>query len=433
MSYPETIRFLFSLQERGMKFGLRGIQSLLRTLKDPHRSVPSIHIAGTNGKGSTAAMLAAIFTAAGYKTGLYTSPHLVDFSERIRINGKAIGRKDIVRLTGKLRRTILRDQSTFFEATTAMAFAYFAERRVDVAIIETGLGGRLDSTNVIRPLLSIITSVGMDHTEILGTKVEQIAYEKAGIIKRRVPCLTGVTDRKALGVVKRVCRERSAPWVDGTRFKARVKASTMEGTTLDLTVGTTRLVGSRIALAGLFQVKNAALAVGAIELMNKSGLFTVSIEDVKKGLAQVPALTGIRGRLEMVQDDPPVLLDVAHNPDAAKVLVRSLQKLFSESFVLIFGVMKDKDYDAIVRAFSPVVSEVIAVAARTERSLRASDVAAAFGRKGVRVTAALSVREGVELAWKRSALRQPILISGSHFVVGEALQALGSKKVLDNH
>ncbi|MEX1274875.1 MAG: folylpolyglutamate synthase/dihydrofolate synthase family protein [Bacteroidota bacterium] len=433
MSYPETVRFLYALQQHGMKFGLRGILALLHALKNPHRSLPVIHVAGTNGKGSTASMLAAILTASGYKTGLYTSPHLLDFSERIRINGRPIGRKEIVRFTKRMRQTINRHQSTFFEATTAMAFAWFAERKVEIAVVEAGLGGRLDSTNVVRPLVSIITSIGLDHKEILGATVEQIAREKAGIIKRKVPCITGVTDRRALRVVRRVCRERSAPWLDGSRYKTRIKGATWEGTSLDLALGNTKIVDAHIGLAGLFQVSNAAMALGAIDLLNKTGRFEISIDEVKKGLNDVQALTGLRGRLQCFRKDPPVFLDVAHNPDAVRTLVRSLQKLSSEPFMLVFGVMRDKDCDAIVRAFAPIVSEAIAVAARTERSLSASDVAAAFSRRRVPVTAALSVREGVELALKRSGHRRPILISGSHFVVGEAMEALASKKVLDNH
>lgn len=432
MSYPETIRFLYSLQAHGMKFGLQGTRAILQTLGNPHRSLPCIHIAGTNGKGSTASMLAAIFTAAGYKTGLYTSPHLVDFSERIRVNGKPIGRKNIVRLTGTMRRTLVSRRSTFFEATTAMAFAWFAEQKADIAVIETGLGGRLDSTNVIRPLVSVITTVGFDHTEILGNTIAKIAYEKAGIIKKGAPCITGVKDPAALRVIRKVCRQLNADWYDASRYAARVQSSSPEGTVLTLKVGTTTIRDLHLGLGGAFQIGNAAMAIAAAALIASKGVYVVSEEHIRRGLKEVVGLSGIRGRLQRIAGKPPIYLDVAHNADAVRTLVNSIGKLFPDRVILVFGVMKDKECNAMVRSFAQIVKEAVAVAANTERSLRAGDVAMEFSRNGVPVTAALSVREGVRLALMRSGSHVPILISGSHFVVGEAYQELASKKVLDN-
>ncbi|RPI01254.1 MAG: bifunctional folylpolyglutamate synthase/dihydrofolate synthase, partial [Ignavibacteriae bacterium] len=184
-----------------MKFGLHGIRSLSAFLDHPEKSFPSIHIAGTNGKGSTASMIASIFTAAGYNTGLYTSPHLVRFNERIRINGKAISSRAVARLTHELQARVVKERGTFFETVTALAFQYFAESHVDIAIVETGLGGRLDATNILQPMVSVITTLGLEHTQILGDRLEKIAFEKGGIIKKKIPCITGVQSPRAVRVL----------------------------------------------------------------------------------------------------------------------------------------------------------------------------------------------------------------------------------------
>ena len=191
-----------------MKFGLQGIRTLLTSLDHPEKQFSSIHIAGTNGKGSTASMIAAIFTAAGYKTGLYTSPHLVSFNERIRINGKAISSQAVARLATAIHPEVKRNNCTFFEAVTAMAFKYFAESKVDIAVVETGLGGRLDATNILQPLVSVITTIGLEHTQILGASLEKIAFEKGGIIKKGVPCVTGVKSQKAVRVLSNICAKK---------------------------------------------------------------------------------------------------------------------------------------------------------------------------------------------------------------------------------
>ncbi len=266
-----------------MKFGLQGISRLLKELGNPQRKFRSVHIAGTNGKGSTAAMLAAVLTAAGYRTGLYTSPHLINFEERIRIDGRPIPRKSVAELTSRLSRSIKKQSPTFFEATTAIAFAYFAQKEVDVAVIETGLGGRLDSTNVVKPLLSVITNVTLEHTEILGDTLEKIAFEKAGIIKEKTPCITGVRDDRALAVVKRVCREQHAPLTMGSGFQSIVRKSTLEGTLLDFRIANVNLKRLRLSLPGLFQIQNLALAIAAIEKLRDEFHLELSEEAIRAG------------------------------------------------------------------------------------------------------------------------------------------------------
>ena len=411
-----------------MKFGLEGISRLLEVLDNPHERFPSIHIAGTNGKGSTASMLAAMFSSAGYRTGLYTSPHLVDFTERIRIDGRSIPRRAVAELTGKLRRHILRHQPTFFEATTAIAFAWFAEKKVDIAIIETGLGGRLDSTNVVTPLVSVITSIGYEHTDILGRTIGKIAWEKAGIVKKGVPCVTGVEDPTALRVLRQVCRERNAPLHPLEKLRVSVHSESLKGTTVDVKAEGVRYKNLKLSLPGRFQIRNAALALRTAGVVGKGGAFEISERAIRAGLRTVQALTGLEGRLGLIQEKPRIVLDVAHNPDGVGKLVVALKALAIKEVVLVFGVMKDKDHVAMLQLLEPLTREVIAVAARTERSRSASDVAASVSNPRIGVRAALSVAEGVRLAIHRASPGRTILVTGSHYVVGEALEILRAKR-----
>ena len=411
-----------------MKFGLAGIRRLLRVLGAPQKEFPSIHIAGTNGKGSCASMLAAIFTAAGYRTGLYTSPHLVKFEERIRIDGKPIPQKAVAEIVGNLRPTIRKHSPTFFEATTALAFKYFAEKKVDVAIIETGLGGRLDSTNVLKPRASVITNIGLEHTEILGDSIEAIAREKAGIIKKNTVCITGVTDSKALNVLRLECRERHAPLVVATDYHVAERKASLRGSLLDISVGDVTFEKLFVSLPGQFQYGNLALVLETINHLRSMGEFELPDEAVRPGLANVQELSGLTGRLSIALEKPLVIVDVAHNADATARLVVSVKQLVSKKATLVFGVMKDKDHRNMIHHLASISRQVIAVAARSERSRSASDVAAAFAREGCRVRAALSVREGIHLALEEAGTNGLVLVTGSHFVVGEALSALSRKR-----
>lgn len=428
LTYSESLRLLFQLERLGMKFGLQGISRLLKVFSDPHRKFKTLHVAGTNGKGSTASMLAAVLTSAGYRTGLYTSPHLVRFEERIRIDGKPIAKSAVARLTDKMKKSILTHQSTFFEATTALAFAYFAEQEVDIAVVEAGLGGRLDSTNVIKPIVSVITNVGLDHTEILGDTVEKIALEKAGIIKRGRPCITGTTDRKALAAIRRVGRSKNSRIIVTTGYSVKVHSSGLEGSTIDFVRKAHSLKNLTLSLPGRYQFDNLAVALSAIDEVNASGELEISEEAEREGLSNVQKLTGLSGRLAQIKDHPRIIADVAHNPDAVKVLVESLRGFNIGKLVTVFGVLKDKEYLSMTQELAVVSEEVIAVAPRSGRARSASDVVAAFERVGARVRAALSVEEGVALAMNMAGDQRTILITGSHYVVGEALSALGRKR-----
>lgn len=412
-----------------MKFGLRGIRALLRALGNPQKQFPSIHIAGTNGKGSTAALLASIFTAAGYKTGLYTSPHVVDFTERIRINGNAIARKDVVRHTSVLRPLVQRHRTTFFETVTAMAFRHFAEQKVDIAVIETGLGGRLDATNVVQPLVSVITNIGLEHTAILGRTIPKIAFEKAGIIKPNTPCLTGERSTEAFRVFRKVARKQKAPLIV-VRNQQTIMHASIRGTRCDLRIGTASYKHLTLALAGEHQIRNAALALATVDRLVRQGRFTISDKAIRAGLAHVEQFSGIQARLSVVLRKPLMIADVAHNPDAIKAMVSSLQKLRIRNVVLLFGVSKDKDYLTMIDYLKPIVDRVVVVAAQTERARSVEDLRQAWVRAGIPTFSADSVRSGLRCVRALARRGEPILVTGSHFVVGETLAMLRRKKYL---
>ena len=426
-SYRDTLRYLYALEYRGMKFGLRNIRMLVREAGHPERAFPSIHVAGTNGKGSTSAFLASAFTEAGYRTGLYTSPHLVRFTERIRIDGEEIEDRRLVDYVRRLRPLIERTRATFFEATTCVAFLYFADEKVDVAVIETGLGGRLDATNVLRPLVSIITNVSLEHTELLGKTVRAIAREKGGIIKPSVPAVTGETDPEVLAALRR----RAASC--GVRLRESSKKVSVIRYTRGRSVS---LLSPRFSpgrfnpgLAGDHQVRNASLALCALDTLlgtsggsRRFGALTSAV--IRRAFERVVRNTGLRGRLETLGGRRrPMLLDVAHNPAGMRTLVRELQKRSEKNVVAVLGVMKDKDYPAMLAELATVAGAIVAVAPRQERALPAAKLFRGGRELGFRMVRGGSVASGIRKA-VRLAKSGVMLITGSHYVVGEALRAL---------
>ncbi|MDP1675377.1 MAG: folylpolyglutamate synthase/dihydrofolate synthase family protein [Bacteroidota bacterium] len=401
-----TLDFLYSLQKFGMKIGLRNIRRLLKSIANPHLSIKTIHIAGTNGKGSTSSMVAAILTAAGYKVGLYTSPHLVKFNERIRINGKMISDADVAYYTKKLKPQIHRLKATFFEATTAIAFKYFADEKVDFAVIETGLGGRLDSTNVIRPLVSIITSIGKDHTEILGKTYTSIATEKAGIIKRSVPVVVGKMKGIALNTIVQIARKKKS----SVLFSSKI----------------TLPQNFKIQLKGKHQIANAKAAVVAIAIVGKR--FVVGDKAIKEGLQSTSQLTGLRGRFELLQSLPSVLLDVAHNPEGMKVLSTEIKKLGYKKIIVIFAAMKDKDYQSSLHYLSKLNPLIITTQPSVERALSSELLYSTCKSMKLRCVSAANVKDAIRIGYEHTGDKGLLVITGSHFLVGEAIPLLESNK-----
>jgi dihydrofolate synthase/folylpolyglutamate synthase len=363
VKYDNAISFLYALQKHGIKLGLENTSRLLSLLGAPQEKFRSVHIAGTNGKGSTSAMIASMLRAAGFRVGLFTSPHLVSFTERIKVNGIEMKESDVVEYTDEIRGVVSNHFShspTFFEYVTAMAFLYFERREVEWAVIETGMGGRLDATNVISPSLTVITRIGFDHQEYLGHTLKGIAMEKAGIIKETIPVVSSSQDNEAMEVVEERAREmNSGIYVYGKDFTARIVASDLHGITFDYEGGKI-LPRLFVPLCGMHQVENASVAVRAIELLMGEDTRQAAIT---KGLSS----TEWPGRLELTQISTAcdLLIDGAHNAPASLALAGAVEryyKPFYKKIVLILGVMADKDVEGIIKPLLPLATEVILTA-----------------------------------------------------------------------
>ena len=426
MTYPETIEFLYGIRLFGQKLGLETMQYLLRLMGNPQDSLRFIHIAGTNGKGSVAAMLHAVLSKAGYKTGLYTSPHLVSFCERFQINGRPISEADVIRFVEQIK-PLLEEVSahpefrapTFFEAVTAIALQYFREQKVDVVVWETGLGGRLDATNVVTPLVSVITNIAFDHTQYLGETLAQIAAEKCGIIKPGVPVVTASVAEEPLHVIQRTATERGCLLTTiGHDIRAARLGEDEQCQRVELT-GTRHHYGPlTIPLLGAHQTANCATAVAALEA---SGL-AVAPSQVHDGLMQ----TAWPGRFQIVNHEPAVVLDGAHNAAAAERLAATLREHFAGgNLTLILGVLKDKNYDQMCQILAPLAARVLCVPVNSERTCEPDQLARWC--KAANASAKITVVRNLVDAYAqaRQEKAEVIVITGSLFLVGEALDRLG--------
>jgi dihydrofolate synthase/folylpolyglutamate synthase len=407
-----------------MIFGLENISRLLQTLEDPHRDLKTIHVGGTNGKGSVSAMMASVLQEEGYRVGLYTSPHLVSFTERIQINGVAIAWEEVVRLTDLLRSRVEQEgipqQFTFFDFTTAVALYYFAQQKVDLSILEVGLGGRLDSTNVVRPLITIITNVSRDHFQILGERIEDIAREKAGIVKQGIPVISGATQPEVIQILEEACKVQEAPMrLAGRDFRGeRISTGTLafHGHRWQLT-------DIRLGVAGPFQIENATVALGGLEALGQKG-YRIEEESIYKGLVQVRW----PGRLELVQKSPQILLDGAHNPAAARSLKGALQEEFDyRHLYMVMGIMADKEVSAILAELAPLTDVLIATRPHNPRAMPPQRIAEIAQDYCGEIKVIEDVGEGVGYARELAQEDDLILVTGSLFTVGEVRDRLLGK------
>jgi dihydrofolate synthase/folylpolyglutamate synthase len=411
------------------RFNLERVRMLCAYVGRPERQFPAVQIAGTKGKGSTAAMLESILRAAGYRTGLYTSPHLHVFRERIRVAGRCISEDDLATAVAAVRPAAERVHGehpelgalTTFELTTVAAFVHFARAGVQCAVLETGLGGRLDAVTVVNPLVTVMTSISLDHTAFLGDTLEAIATEKAGIVKPGVPLVSVPQRPEALAVLERVCRQRDAPlWLLGREIDWQAQRA---GRRWRIAVQTPRgeYRGVSVPLAGRHQCENAALAIVAADLLWQRGL-AITRRAVHRGLV------GVRwpGRLEVLRRRPWLVVDGAHNVDSAARLAEALVESFpAPRRVLILGTSRDKDLAGIVRVLAPVASHVVATTSTHPRAAAAAEVAAAAAAHGLPTTGARDVPEALALARQLARVRDLICATGSLFVVAEVRAALG--------
>lgn len=375
-SYNETVDYFYGLQKHGIKLGLENPIALMRILGEPQKSFRSIHIAGTNGKGSTAAIIASILKENGLMTGLYTSPHLVSFTERIKINNSPISESDVIELTSYIRKVIgvMDIKPTFFEFVTAMAFLYFKRKKVDWAVVETGMGGRLDATNVLLPEVSVITNIGLDHTEFLGKTLFNIAFEKAGIIKPLRPVVTGTSHPEALRVLENTAKDHgSRIHVYYKDFKSNLIFMDDKHIVFDYSGAASSKTHTNkyreyknlsISATGRHQLYNASLAIRVTEILAQRGT-PIPDNAVINGLSNV----NFEGRFEIISHTPLIIIDSAHNPEASRALADTVKELFpAKKIILITGIMKDKDIKGILEPLIKISDTAILTKPKGDRA-----------------------------------------------------------------
>lgn len=403
------------------KKDLANIRTLCSALGNSQEKFKSIHIAGTNGKGSVSHLLAAILQRSGYKTGLYTSPHLVDFRERIKINGQMATREFVVDFVEKNLDLIRNIQPSFFEITVAMAFEWFASNQVDVAVVEVGLGGRLDSTNILNPELSVITNISFDHQHILGNSLQIIAGEKAGIIKPEVPVVIGETHSQTKQVFIEKANQCHSP-ITFADQKRKILALDHQAGAMTIRLqkqGETGIKEYKSDLTGNYQAKNLVTALGATDVLQKEG-WSIEEKNIHDALRQVKRLTGLRGRWEILGDHPLIIIDVAHNPAGIAEVMQQVKQLSFRKLFIITGFVKDKQIEEILALF-PGKAHYFFCNANIPRAMPAQELYELAIRKGLTGEACPQVKAALEKARKIASPEDVILACGSVFLVGELL------------
>lgn len=429
MNYSQTLEFLLSamppFQQKGAsayKPGLERITEFCRLLGNPQRNFYTIHVAGTNGKGSVSHMLASILQQAGYRTGLFTSPHLRDFRERIRVDGEMISKQKIVNFVDKYRNAMLDAELSFFEMTAALAFDYFAQSDVEVAVIETGLGGRLDATNIITPLVSVITNIGLEHTALLGDTLPQIAAEKAGIIKKSIPVVIGEADEACNGVFETRAAELKSRVIYAEKVFG-VEAQRPEGNGQYFEVVRHR-DGHRfcltLGLAGNYQRRNIITACAVADYLHEETPLTISRRAFVDGVRNVAELTSIQGRWQTIGTDPCIICDTGHNAHGLKYVTEQLKASHYERLYCVLGFVKDKNLDEILPLF-PKEAYYIFTQAGVERAVAAADLAARAETFGLHGETVDTVAKALERAKEMARPEDMIFVGGSTFVVAEVL------------
>ena len=415
--YRQAVQYLYNLQKFGIKFGLSQTANLLAAMGNPQEGRQYVHIGGTNGKGSVGSFLASILKEAGLCVGFYSSPHLVRFTERFKVDNREISREKVVSLVNEVKTAVVdHEPPTYFEATTAMAFAYFNRENTDLSIMEVGMGGRLDATNVITPRVSVITNISLEHQEYLGSRLLDIAGEKAGIIKKGIPVVTGVTQPAVIDLIRTVCKKKGAPLVrvgSDVRYRRSASGLNYYGTGH-------RFKRLELGLTGDYQGRNAALALAALECLEQSG-FAVSSAAIRSGLKKAVW----PGRMHIISRNPTILLDGAHNPAAIRTLVRTVNRdMAYRRLLLVIGIMEDKAIGPMLKTIVPHADRVFYTRPTYSRAADPGllmNEAASLHRPGEAVE---SLADAIERAKKSAGPQDLILICGSLFTVGEALSYL---------
>lgn len=430
MNYTQTLDYLYNtlpmfsrMGSAALKKDLTNIKLLCEHLSHPQKGFKTIHIGGTNGKGSVSHMLAAVLQTAGYKTGLYTSPHLKDFRERIKVNGEMVSEAFVVQFVKDIKTLSEKIQPSFFEITVAMAFEYFKEQKIDVAIIEVGLGGRLDSTNIIHPELSVITNIGWDHMALLGNSLEEIAAEKGGIIKAGVPVVIGERMEESDPVFEQLAKEKNAPlYFAEDQFK--VAHFNLQPHVLQLSIqkGFETFFDVATDLPGIYQTKNIVTLLQSIEILRTRG-FDINDEHVKTALAHTQSLTGLGGRWQVLQQSPTVVLEVAHNKDGVTQMLSHINRLSFQQLHFIIGMVKDKDVETIL-ALLPKEAHYYYTQAQIPRALPANELQQKGTVLGLQGNVYDNVNTALQKAKQNAGTGDLIIVCGSIFLVAEVATPL---------
>ncbi len=428
MTYTQALEYLYAqlpmyhrVGAAAYKADLHNTYKIAELLGKPHLKIKTIHVAGTNGKGSSSHMIAAILQQSGYKTGLYTSPHLIDFRERIRINGKMIPKNCVIEFIEKHKVAFEVIKPSFFEWTFGLALDYFAQQEVDVAVIEVGLGGRLDSTNIITPQVSLITNISLDHTNLLGNTIDKIAREKAGIIKARIPVVISQYQPESASIFSAVAREIKAPLEFADKnFKAGSAKPVKDKLLVEIT---DKRNGNseqyELDLTGSYQVRNLLGVLNLLEFLKKAG-FIIEQVNVKKALAQVTRFTGLNGRWQKLSDKPLIIADTGHNEDGIKQVADNIKQCSYNALHMVIGLVNDKESENILSLF-PKKAKYYFVQASVPRALEAKELCSKASKHKLAGKAFSTVEEGLKAAKKAAARGDMVFIGGSSFVVGDAL------------
>ena len=427
MTYEETINYLYTrlplYQKEGTKAykpGLQNIEALDSLCNSPHKRFKTIHVAGSNGKGSVSHTLAAILQSAGYKTGLYTSPHLTDFRERIRVNGNKIPQEYVIKFTEELKDEAEKISPSFFEWVTELAFSYFASENVDIAVIETGLGGRLDSTNIISPVLSVITNISLEHTYLLGDTYNAIATEKAGIIKKDTPVIIGEWDDRYADVfIEKAKNENSKIEFAEKSIQLKGYEYLDEG---KLILNFDKYNNLIFALGGLYQLKNAATILQSVIYLQEQG-YNITEENIRKGFAQVTTLTGLRGRWEILRTSPKVICDTGHNVGGITYTAKQIAEESKSTLHIVFGMVNDKDTEGVI-SLLPKNAKYYFTQPSGQRAMNAEEFEAIATKYNLKGEIFKTVPEAYNKALRCASPSDTIYVGGSTFVVADLLQYL---------
>lgn len=428
MNYNQTLDYLFSRLPMFQRVGaaaykadLKNTIAICKELGNPQNKLQCIHVAGTNGKGSTSHMLAAVLQKAGYKVGLYTSPHMVDFRERIKINGKLISKEYVVEFVEKHQSKFEKIEPSFFEWTVGLAFDFFANQEVDVAVIEVGLGGRLDSTNVITPLVSVITNISFDHMNLLGDTLAKIGAEKAGIIKERIPVVVSQYQPEVAPIFNEKAKQLKAPITYGDKiYKVIGFSKNKDGLQVEvLNKKTNATLNYQLDLSGSYQVKNCLGVLTALEEIVKAG-FVISDENIKDGLKQVVKLTGLSGRWQTLNEKPLVICDTGHNEDGIKEVLKNIEATPHKNLHMVIGMVNDKEVTKVL-SLLPKTATYYFTKASIPRALNENELATQAKALGLKGETFETVKAAIEAAKKKAKTNDLIFVGGSTFVVADAL------------